>query len=578
MSKVMINASETPQWDPFPKIGAHSLRQPVSDLPEASEAPVLNADPAATQKANSNETESTNSSEDDTTPDSTFSAPIATPSGLESPASSVCADNLDSFCRPQGEEEATPAVSPAPEPEGERHVPQITPTTTSSSVWRFLSPTRRQLKSKPPQTTEYVPTGLRAVVVSIEETDKIYAFKGAPGLYVAFEDLIRPPAELLQRWERVTEARFWTDAREFQNKILKTKTGRRHPPGMSLELRMSGYASSPRSTHVQLVPRIWVLYDHDRWAREIKKFVRESEWLQREGFGEVEVRKGSPRLATFEAPIFLEELNMDPESGFPIGNNSLLYLHVEHRPGTSAVGLLCCATIMKDGFIRGQRVSRLGGLVAFNHGTTSLAITTAHGMLELAWDTVFDDTSDPDDVSEVGECSPDAGYESDGSSDIDDTTWSDALPTQMSTFNMEEVRDWDSVEILGVTSFLGNSSVDLSSIASTRQPLALEHPPDNGLREDTDFSLWRIARSTVMKNKYRCPVSDKQVLIRDTLSFRFHRHDLKRVSILLGPEHVVEAHMIPGVSHFMVHGKQFTTRKIRMDAPLGMLLVCLLPL
>lgn len=89
----------------------------------------------------------------------------------------------------------------------------------------------------------------------IPAQDKIYAFRGEPSLYVGFPDQIRPTIELVERWEKDIVPRFWTDALEFQNKIMKTKAGRHHRLGMSLELRMSGYAS-PHRTDVELVPRI----------------------------------------------------------------------------------------------------------------------------------------------------------------------------------------------------------------------------------------------------------------------------------------------------------------------------------
>lgn len=108
--------------------------------------------------------------------------------------------------------------------------------------------------------------------------------------------------------------------------------------------------------------------------------------------------------------------------GFPLGQNSHLFHHVERRAGNSAIGRLCCATILKNGIIRGQRVSRLGGLVSFN-GTASLALTTAHGMLELAWDILLEDASDLDELSDQVGWSPEGGYDSDDSLRSGSTTW-----------------------------------------------------------------------------------------------------------------------------------------------------------
>lgn len=532
---------------------------------------------STTHKGSSNESE-----EDGITPDYTFASSTSRPSSPVSPASSVDATYTPSGeswvrCRSESvtEQSGRDGVLGMPKL-GSRPLASI-----ASTLSRFLPPTRRSTEpgytSWPPEaaTNRSVKTRLGSVTVPIPSKDKICAFRGAPGLYVGFEDQIRPPPDLVIRWVVISQ-RFWTDALEFQNKITKTAAGHRRPPGMSFELKMSGYTPSPLSAQVELLPRIWVLYDDERWAKQIKKFVDESEWLRNEGFGEIEVRKGSPRLATLRSPMFVEGLEIEPLKGFPIGGDSqLLHLHAERRGGTSTMGLLCCATVTKNGTICGQRVSRLGGQVTFNNGTTSLGIMTAHGILDLSWDIISDDAADLDEYSGLSGCPADAVVcESTESLDFDNPAWSEALPGRMAVLEVDEVRKWDPVEILGVTSFLGDSSLDLSSTASTRQDWAPERPPVHNMtrREDSDFCLWYIPEFSALRNIYQCAVSNTPTPIRQTDGLSFEESSLfgsEAVIVILAPEHLVQAHVVPGVAHFTVYGKQFTSRKIRTEVTPG---------
>ena len=329
---------------------------------------------------------------------------------------------------------------------------------------------------------------------------------------------------------------------------------------------MSGYASSPSSTYVALVPRIWVLYDHDRWKKEIKKFVGELEWLKHEGFGPVEIRKGSPRLATLNPPLFVEGLPMHPDQGFALPGDVCLYLHAELRPDTSAVGLLCCATVTKKGAVCGQRISRIGGMVSID-SQRKLAITTAHGMLKLAWDSFIDlEPETEEDIDSAGSPPSDDCYESDDSSSFGDTAWAEVTwPAMPSSFNPQQVHQWEPVEILGATSFLGSESLEEESSMLGIRGMKSQ-------KEDTDFSLWGISKADVLRNEY---------LVWDTPGQKVRRvadsSDITKsaasidVNLLIGPEESLQVQLLPGKSHFMVRGVRFTGKKIRTKAPLGML-------
>jgi len=550
--------------------------------------------------SNSSAHQGSDSSEDHT-PDSTFSASETTRSRVQSPASSVCVqehadeepcaslDEVEHHAAPEPSvtvdamlncspprSESTPLATGSSEEQPQASDSILRNTRSLSIISRFLQHTRGHAEpSRPQAAQQHIPpapaASVDAVIVPVPSEDKMYPFRGAPGLYVAFEDQIPPPSQKAQRWKTYIQPRFWTDASEFQRKVMKTKIGQRYPPGISIELRMSGYASSPSSAHVELFPRIWVLYDHNRWKKETKQFVSELEWLEHEGFGPVEIRKGSPRLATLNPPLSVDGLSLDPGHGFALNGGAELFLHVEHRLATSAIGLLCCATVTRNGAVRGQRVSRIGGLVSID-STRTLAITTAHGMLELALDAFRESELEAEEAADsAGSPLTDDGYESDESSDSDNAAWVEATwPTSTTSFGPERVRRWEPVEVLGVTSFLGSAHLDMGLCVPLRTG------PRSQQKGDSDFSLWRIPRADSLGNDY-------EVWEESGLEFRVVSErpapdtvgslNALDVDMLLGPswDQSVRAHLLPGESQFMVHGVHFTGRKIRTKAPLGML-------
>ncbi|KAM7211922.1 hypothetical protein V8F06_012698 [Rhypophila decipiens] len=422
------------------------------------------------------------------------------------------------------------------------------------------------------QTTKYPlpepPDG--SVVVPIEAHDKVYPFRGAPGLYVAHENQIPPPARQLQQWETQIKNRLLTDIFELQTKMIRTKIGRRFPPTISPELRMSGTLKSPGSTHVELSPRIWILYDDNRWKKEIKKFVGDLWWLfEYCDPTHIEIRKGGPRLATLDPPLFVEGLPLPPGHGFPLRDGIDIYLHAERPVGPSAIGLMCCATVTKHGKICGQRISRLGGLVSIDHHRT-LSMTTAHGMIELIWQTALDDDVDEED-GEDDELFSGDGYASDdsfsgdgyGSKNSNVGTW----PKQTS-FDPNKVEEWDLIETLGTTSFLGGAALKLGFYLENLG--TLETIP-GWLPRDTDFSLWGLQRANEYKNIYQTPGNPHEMvqLLSDEEARNSVNSALNDVFILLGPNNILKADPLPNESEFMVRGVRFVARKIRTQEPIG---------
>jgi hypothetical protein len=61
-------------------------------------------------------------------------------------------------------------------------------------------------------------------VYHIASPDFMYQFKGASGLFIGYEDKVRPPPEIANRWQSRIAPRLWTDLREFQNKMRSKKS------------------------------------------------------------------------------------------------------------------------------------------------------------------------------------------------------------------------------------------------------------------------------------------------------------------------------------------------------------------
>lgn len=454
-----------------------------------------------------------------------------------------------------------------------------------------------------------------AVIVPVSDRNKVYRFPRAADLYVGLEDQILPPAKQLDRWRRYVEPRLWTDISAFQQKLKQTKFGRRlPPPAISLELRMSGYAAVG-SGLVKLLPCIWILYNEDRWKKEFKKFVHESEWLHHEEFGDVEVRRGSPRLSTLSSSVYIHGLDLKPEQSFDVSGGLHLYLHVEVGNSDSANGLICCATVTDptNENILGQHISRIGGLIWVNG--RNMATTTAHGMLELCWDliaiseppdTEYEDSAGEDDEDASSGAS--AGLE--GTEDWDDDSDGSCEYTQESAswtnivgkVDYASLKSWQTVQAHGMTSFLGMYGLDpgsippprtlgltsgdlQSAIPATETEIQFEVESDNPeipiseprvsdpFATNTDFCLWYLPDNGRLKNEFRAPGDDNTKYINERSSPDINR--CTNVLIILRPGEILEGRCIPGHSYFAINGVRFRTRKIRLDALVGKWQSCL---
>ncbi|RFN54352.1 hypothetical protein FIE12Z_1478 [Fusarium flagelliforme] len=400
---------------------------------------------------------------------------------------------------------------------------------------------------------------------SVPSPEFMYQFRGHSDLYVGWEDKVRPDQIYIDRWEHKVLPRLWTDIREFEKKMRRSSRIVRGRPGLSIspELRMSGRVEA--SHKVKLLPRIWILYGHERWRRSVLKFVSELEWLSLEGFGEVEVHLGSVKLSALESSSALPGLDFNEDHMYCLDDQTTLYLHVEQPQGDSACGLVCCATVFRGGAIMSQRLSRIGGILRVNNEL--FGVTTAHGMLEWFVDALLDSETD-------AEISDDESLDYPLPSDDEDegvpSTQFRIMDTAIeNAIDINRVRQWSRVSV-GLTSFLQTSYYCLPGMNPMIQQTGLEDARDHIASREaalcSDFSLWGLQHAEELHNSYT--TKDGQMTV-DALASGQDAPE-GPVQLLLGIAGISQGFLLPGTMFFLVHGTQFKTRKIRTTKPLGM--------
>ncbi|KAI1070373.1 hypothetical protein LB507_010356 [Fusarium sp. FIESC RH6] len=405
---------------------------------------------------------------------------------------------------------------------------------------------------------------------SVPSPDFMYQFRGSSDLYVGLEDKVRPDQIHIDRWEQQVRPRLCTDIKEFEKKMRSSRTFRsRGGLSISPELRMSGRVEA--SNKVKLSPCIWILYGHERWRKSVQKFVNELEWLFLEGFGEAEVHFGGPRLSALMSSSGVLGLDFDADHMYHLDGNTRLYLHVEEPQGVSACGLICCATIMRDGNITSQRLSRIGGILRVNG--KGFGVTTAHGMLE--WFVNDDVDSQAGDISSDDEsldCSLSSDEEDEGAISEryrkEGTRTGPRLHEPDTATSINRVHRWTQVSALGLTSFLQTRYFLSSEMGVMIQQELLPNPQVHGLSDEaalgSDFSLWGVQHTETLQNAYTTENSHKITI--DALG---HNVPEGPVQLLLGNDDLRQGFLLPGTMSFFIHGTQFKTRKIRITQPLG---------
>ncbi|RYC63758.1 hypothetical protein CHU98_g2464 [Xylaria longipes] len=416
-------------------------------------------------------------------------------------------------------------------------------------------------------------------------------------VYLAHDD-IELPKDVVEQWETTDLDRLKTDLSEVVMKVYRKGVEREsrrrrsalyfpsapHEYDISFELRMSGRATRD-AQHVAIGPSIWLVCASTWACKEIRAAMDQITWPTLP----VEIHEGRvPTPSVAEGEVDINKLDLT--DGFRLGDDSMLYIHVEDLfTDSTSCGLLCCATI-KDGDTYSHHFSRIGGLVTTTNTLRSsqFGVSTAHGILDHPWWHRQLWTPSP---APEWECQSIESSDSEDEDDLDSDSLFDGqeglytellapyAPSPNDTFSLDDsnsgegyrdpgsVSRWRNVTHHGVLSFLG------ASIATEKN---LRHPVQqhDGTGGQTDHSMIRLessqeTRAPPWNNKYR----PKGALLERSIDITTHMNNDKltqgAVSIICQANSPLDAHLLPESACLAMGGRMFKLRKLKATAPLG---------
>lgn len=384
---------------------------------------------------------------------------------------------------------------------------------------------------------------------------QIYRFK--KNLYVGKVREVRPHLAVIKEWENDILPRLLTDLKPIYD--AKAPFQSNEESIIEPQLCMSGFAAKG-ANYVTLTPCIWIRCGSKRCKEDVKEAVKDLSWVRSFDQGVVEVHIRAPRFTASGSTRLIEGLDFD--QGFPRADGTILHLHVEEVPAViSACGLLCVATVTKDGAVIRQRVSRIGGLIRVN-GFELYGVTTAHAMLDDCLDDCqrqiasAPDSDDSDFDSDDSTCP----YEDDTMGNGLEKPQSGCQQPQLGAMNPDRIKLWRPVRLGGPINFLGKDASELSgwSLSGSLYHLAAV---------DADFALLDILTpAPKLRNSYRAGSFEPKSV--DTF---LGDENLQEgpVHILFGHRDIVEGYLLPITSAFLTRGVVFQTRKIQLESLLG---------
>ncbi|KAK4184602.1 major facilitator superfamily domain-containing protein [Podospora australis] len=259
-------------------------------------------------------------------------------------------------------------------------------------VDKFKSSGKRQVQVQQPtvqhfktEVVELSDATSKDKVYNIRKTDMFLAYRVAvpvpPEAQACYEqhkyNLMR---DLDAAW-RVIEAESASRARDARspNQFISE----------CLELRMSGRATGGSNGRVELAPTIWVRCSKHQKTRLEKALESTSmRGMHTTEFGRVMVGDAAKLNSTdasspYDIPVG-SGMTLDSFNGISLEN---ITLHLEVEDPSSRLtleGLSLRATLMQDGIVRSQNISKIGGLLSIDGHPVGL--TTAHGILGNLWD------------------------------------------------------------------------------------------------------------------------------------------------------------------------------------------------
>ncbi|KAJ3526709.1 hypothetical protein NM208_g11059 [Fusarium decemcellulare] len=310
-------------------------------------------------------------------------------------------------------------------------------------------------------------------------------------------------------------------------------------------LRMAGVATKS-STTIALSGSVWILCNGGAFENKIRKRLDSLPWLKFPQYLPVHCTD-LPELAVGQPGTQLLDSSDLDGNGLEFEWGEKLHLHIERAWSGSPCGLLCCATVTKDGHIIDQRISRIGGTLKVN-GSGPMAVTAAHGMLahfimHERWRTETEN-------------------EEDTNSEIEDDERLPELPVVYGAVECKPASGWGSVSPFDSISFIGLAKPS----SEMKGKWALKLPGDG---RSTDFTLLHPNGMTALYNANSYPLDNRTVRITTYDESRDVGLEDVQINVLLGRNEVIQAKLLPGELDVFLNGIQFVTRKIELPGALA---------
>ncbi|KAF5658405.1 mRNA 3 end-processing YTH1 [Fusarium circinatum] len=338
---------------------------------------------------------------------------------------------------------------------------------------------------------------------------------------------------------------------------------------LTVELRMAGYPRDENGVKmIALYPSIWlrtadnVVRASDPW-KEIEAVVRRLR-LDSPQNARIYV-EGGGRISDDSVSVAKEYLTMD--KGITFHTGEALYIHVLAKPErTSACGLICLITIIKDEVVLEQNISRIGGLVTYM--LPRQAVTSGHVMARyflkfptrnLSSNTLIKHPSSPDrEESGIRDNELVENYESDHD------------PEQsLGYVNINGLTDWLSVTPSDTINFI----VQLAKGSAH----ASEWSIDTSRPIPADFALLSDIADWERENYYVDPPAegiqpDKPTGARKWVSGYNNDESLRAGEVLIVVNEESDslvASLQPAWIPLIIGSSTLWTRKVRLQAPLA---------
>ncbi|KAF5009808.1 hypothetical protein FDECE_4016 [Fusarium decemcellulare] len=310
-------------------------------------------------------------------------------------------------------------------------------------------------------------------------------------------------------------------------------------------LRMAGVATKS-STTIALSGSVWILCNGGAFENKIRKRLDSLPWLKFPQYLPVHCTD-LPELAVGQPGTQLLDSSDLDGNGLEFEWGEKLHLHIERASSGSPCGLLCCATVTKDGHVIDQRISRIGGALKVN-GSGPMAVTAAHGMLthflmHERWKTETEN-------------------EEDTNSEIEDDERSPELPVMYGALECKPESGWKSVSPFDSISFIGLGKP--SSEMKGKWTLQL---PEDG--RSTDFTLLDPNGIKALRNVNSYRLNDGTVCITTHDESKDVGLEDVQISVLLGQDDAIQGKLLPGELDVFLNGIQFVTRKIELPGALA---------